>query len=214
MAWQSWLANAQPWLFISPMPKPLVFALRVVAGLLLSNGGSLFVFSAVMMLASAADTKSWPSVTGTVVSSTVVQQKGGLGVTYAPEIQYAYQVERKDYHGTRIWMVDFDADAWAREIAGQGDEARARGIAAEFPAGASVPVYYLASDPKSSVLKPGASAFIYFLGGLGLVGIAVSLVVTPNWGLVSLGLVFWAALTIVLAFFSFVYPAIHARGWF
>ncbi|RMG15009.1 MAG: DUF3592 domain-containing protein [Deltaproteobacteria bacterium] len=105
--------------------------------------------------------RAWPQAEGVVLESGV-RRHGSAGTrggtTYEPWVRYRYTAGGRSWTGTRIWRV------------GQGSTlAWARGVAAEYPAGRRVRVYYDPEDPSASLLRPG-------LGGGALVGFFTGLV--------------------------------------
>jgi hypothetical protein len=133
-------AGAKPWLIIGGL---VVFVLFSVFGAVLFRAGS--------RLARLGDaSRQWPTATGHVVSAEVVKKKGyndGEYEYYAPEIRYAYEVDRQPYTGDTI-KFGLTRIHYARE-------ALAREWLERYPAGATPPVRYDPADPKTSALEIG-----------------------------------------------------------
>ncbi|MEM6409451.1 MAG: DUF3592 domain-containing protein [Pseudomonadota bacterium] len=115
-----------------------------------------------MMLSN--ESKSWPSVTGTIVSAGF--ETRGTGQTYGRTafVQYRYTVDNKQYFGDLIAFgptPNFNVD-------GTVELARNRAIKelATRIGGSDVTVYYDPEDPKIAVLLPGGTwHFILYLFG-------------------------------------------------
>ncbi|MDP1829465.1 MAG: DUF3592 domain-containing protein [Archangium sp.] len=95
----------------------------------------------------------WPQVDGTVLTSTVA----GVAAAWKAQVTYRYKVGDKDLRGTSIALEDFESD-----------RATAEALAARFPKGAPVKVFYEPADPSLSVLQPGAYGASAFLPSVGL----------------------------------------------
>lgn len=128
---------------------------------------SEFVISAILVgiiLASqlsAAKAKDWASTTGTVLLSTVQARRGSKG-HYAnyPVVVYQYRVGGMSYEGRKITP--------GLEWGGTGAEK----VAARYPTGSQVTVYYNPANPAEALLdrKP-PSAMIWLWVTLVLVNI-------------------------------------------
>jgi Protein of unknown function (DUF3592) len=132
--------------------------------------GPIYAVGGMIIVISALKAKSWPSVIGTVVSSTVAKHSG-KGVSYSPEIKYQYRVGHTAYEGTKIWLLDFAAS-----------EERARTIVADFSSGSSVSIFYEPSSPDRSILKPGTNWFMFATSGIGLITFVVGIALCPVRG--------------------------------
>lgn len=118
----------------------------------------------ILLLVQADESSGWPSTPGKVIESKVEQQRSGGGrqldldgpvmegnvYTWAAEIRYEYSVEGKDYVGSRIQLDDMDVN----------DRSRAEGIAAGYPVGKEVDVYYDPDRPDIAVLVPGTMGMV------------------------------------------------------
>jgi hypothetical protein len=93
---------------------------------------------------------SWPTIPGKITDSEVVEvrdsdNRGKVTTTYRVRIAYAYRLGSHDYHGTaQKW-------GWTKYF-GSPDGAKA--LAAQYPVGRDVPVYYDPTMPATSVLEP------------------------------------------------------------
>jgi len=95
----------------------------------------------------------WPTVMGRITRSMVSEQieedrnssYGRQVVKYVPAIQFGYRIGGRDYFSsTRKWGWD--------EL--YPDRERPEAIVAQYPKGASVPVYYNPAEPENAVLEP------------------------------------------------------------
>ena len=123
----------------SRIPAPsLLIALSVfcIIGAIVAGG-----ISAADILNGRAS-RSWPSVTGTVVSS---QIRNGSKRTYHADVSYQYAVHGIPYVRDRIVFGQY----------GSTDKSIAAAWVQKYPLGASVQVSYAPSDPSRSVLEPG-----------------------------------------------------------
>ncbi|MDR3406136.1 MAG: DUF3592 domain-containing protein [Chthoniobacter sp.] len=134
--------------------------------------GPIYVVGGILIAVSASKTKSWPTATGIVTSSEVIEHKGGKGVSYSPEIKYRYRVSETTYDNTHISLLDGGlSKGWAHEVA------------AQFPAGLSIPVFYKPSHPENAVLRPGANWYMFATSGIGLAVFLVGVAICPAWKL-------------------------------
>jgi hypothetical protein len=86
------------------------------------------------------EAKSWPSVRGQVVASRVSEytetKEGRTSTHYRPEVEYAYTVNGREYHGTQIKLG----------MTVEGGRGYAERIVAKYAPGSAVEVHY---DPKN-----------------------------------------------------------------
>lgn len=108
---------------------------------------------------------SWPRSDGRVVSSQTVQGCGG-GRSFLPRVRFEYSVNGVTYDGERVAFGN----------PGCGSFEHAQSIAARFPAGAAVPVYYEPRNPNEAVLLVGEVLSDTWLGLAGTLFFAVSLI--------------------------------------
>ena len=132
----------------------------------------LYLIAGICVAISAVRSSSWPSVSGTVLSSQVVSKPSGRGVAYSPAIRYRYSVGGADHEGTRVWVI------------GDGiSQGSVEAIVAKFPAGSTVPVFYDPSTPTRTVLVPGVSRDMALQAVIILVVTVVGMLVFPGWRL-------------------------------
>lgn len=101
---------------------------------------------------------SWPSVTGTVQNSGVTATPRN----YRVELKYRFIVGDHAYSGHQYRPSGSLVDT----------QNEARAIAAQYPAGAQVKVFYDAQDPRDSALRTGLEMKDAYLPLLGVIGLA------------------------------------------
>src|SRR5687768_4666568 len=122
--------------------------------------GPFFVWKGLSELITASRAKSWPTVQGTVTSSSLQESSGRRGRTkYTPVIKYGYEVNGKTYTGDRIdtggkstSSIDFATETLSRYAKGQ-----------------AVTVYYESKSPEISLLQPGTAAENWLVFAIGLI---------------------------------------------
>ena len=90
---------------------------------------------------------TWPSVVGTIVSSEIVYCAGGGGdavQTYEVKLAYEYSVGGTAYRCDRFGWRGDRSTSW---------KGHAKRIAASYPVGHAVTVYYDPADPAQAVLE-------------------------------------------------------------
>ena len=121
------------------------------------------------ILQSARASASWPTVEGVVTESDVSYSTDAEGAeSYSPEVTYRYQINDVLYENNTI---KFGENAY-------GSRRRAEQIAATYPVGKGVTVYFNPDQPDRSVLEPGVSGGSYIVLCIGLLFVVISLVVT------------------------------------
>jgi len=111
--------------------------------------------------------KSWPRVTGQVISFDIVGVK-----TREPEISYRFTVNEKMYQGkTNLATPLFGSRKY--------QEQTARTISGNYQVGDSVMVYYNPENPGESVLiiHPGWSVYMQLTFGIFIVAIVLALII-------------------------------------
>lgn len=124
--------------------------------------GVLMMYLWVDSMKSIKESKSWPSVDGKVVSSTIEikqqESNGKMIDMFYPKVRYEYFVSGSQFYNNRISFGDYGSNK--RKSAGK--------ICNKYPTNLNVTVYYNPQNPKISVLKRK--------GGLGnLVTLAVGI---------------------------------------
>lgn len=139
--------------------KRLFFFLLLLPWLFIGLGGGALVFG-VRTYRLARESVTWPQVEGRILSSEV-EWRSGTGKSHSRHvavIRYEYTINGTIHTGKR--------DTFLSEQCGLTDP---RTLVKQFPAGATVPVYYRPGDPTITVLIPGCDNTLFILPGIGLV---------------------------------------------
>ena len=140
--------------------------LAIVAIFLLLGGGLSWWGWNILQDARASST--WPTVEGQVTRSEVTTSTDSDGDdSYSPEVTYEYLVDDQAYENTTI---KFGENSYS-------SRRRAQEIAATYPVGKQVDVFYDPKAPGRSVLEPGVSGGSYIVLGIGAVFVVVSLII-------------------------------------
>ena len=121
-------------------------------------GAGLALILSRTLLADAADSETWPSVTGTVVTSEVETNRSGDGNSYSARIIYDYTVDGETYRAGKVTVMDGSSSR----------SAPARDLVEQYPVGSAVEVFYNPDVPEDAILQPGATGVLRWLyrGGL------------------------------------------------
>lgn len=129
-------------------------------------GAALFFLFAFPPLHYASASKSWPTVSGTIIKSEIDIWRNDGKTHYQPDIVYSYNVDNKKYTSSKITVGDPPLD---------NNITPAKRLQAEYPVDNEVTVFYDPEVPASAALKPGiqggdymlaAIAAIFFFAGL------------------------------------------------
>lgn len=152
---KSWFASCMSTLFI--------------VGIFLLIGAGL-TYWGWNILQTARASEAWPAVDGIITASDVSHSTDAEGgETYSPEITYRYQVDTVSYeNGT----IKFGENAYS-------SRREAEQIAAGYPVGRDVTVYYNPDQPDRSVLEPGVSGGSYIVLGIGVLFLVITLIIAP-----------------------------------
>ena len=113
---------------------------------------------------------SWPHVEGVVTGSEVTHSTDGNGAdSYSPRVTYTYMAGGR-YHES--YAIKFGENSY-------DSRRRAESIAARYPVGRKVAVYYDPTRPGKSVLEPGVNGGSYIVLGVGALFVVISLAVPP-----------------------------------
>jgi hypothetical protein len=143
----------------SPNLKRFLVFLLLLPWLFIALGGGALAFG-VREYRLARESVTWPQVEGRILSSEV-EWRSGTGKSHSRHvavIRYEYTVNGATRTGKR--------DTYLSEQCGLTDPGT---LVEQFPAGATVPVYYRPSDPAITVLVPGCDNTVFILPGVGLV---------------------------------------------
>jgi len=122
------------------------------------------------ILQDARASASWPTIDGKVVKSEVTHSiDSDGGDSYSPEITYVYIVNNEQLANKTI---KFGENSYS-------SRKKAEGIAASYPVGKNVTVYYDPQQPDKSVLEPGVSGGSYIVLGIGVLFILITLIAIP-----------------------------------
>jgi hypothetical protein len=111
----------------------------------------------------------WPYAMGTVKISTTEYRDSGEGGAYYPVVNYSYQVGGQPYEGYRI--------APGGEVGGVG----AGKVAAKYPVGAHVQVFYNPQNPSEAFLEKKAHSHIVMWIVLIVVDLALCVFAPLMW---------------------------------
>jgi len=122
------------------------------------------------ILQNARASASWPTADGIVTRSQVSHSTDAEGGdSYQPQVTYKYSANNSTYENNTI---KFGENSYSSRR--KADE-----IAANYPIGKSVAVYYDPEKPDRSVLEPGVSAGSYIVIGIGVFFILITLITVP-----------------------------------
>jgi hypothetical protein len=145
------------------------FGTLAVIGIFFLVGAGLSVWGWTI-LQNARASASWPTAQGRITRMEVTHSTDSEGGdSYRPEVAYEYLVNDRSYES---YTIKFGENSY-------GNRREAEEIAARYPVGQSVPVYYDPADPERSVLEPGVSLGSYIVLGIGVLFVAISLIVGP-----------------------------------
>ncbi len=120
----------------------------VILGFLCGGVTSLGI--GIFNLQSARGSESWPTAEGTVSESEVFEYYADTAM-YQALVSYSYVVDNTRYTGMTVGY----------DVGGSSDPASQREIAARYPVGSKVTVYYDPANPQIAVLEPGAKGDIW-----------------------------------------------------
>ena len=135
--------------------------------LLIGAGLSVWGWS---ILQNARASANWPAADGQIVSSEVTHSTDAEGGdSYSPEVNYTFQVNEQSYVNSRI---KFGENSYS-------SRRKAEEIAAAYPTGQGVTVYYEPEDPRNAVLEPGVSGGSYIVLGIGIFFVLITIILVP-----------------------------------
>lgn len=144
---------------LTPRVVKVVRAWFVVVTGLMACVALFFVVMGALEWKRAAASQSWPTASGVITESRVVESSSGRrrGRSYTAKVEYAFQVDGQDVKGTRI--------SYRLQPSGQSGASER---VAQYPLGAPVTVHYDPADPSQAVLEVGWDAWNAFPIGIGL----------------------------------------------
>lgn len=128
--------------------------------------GMVFTGAFLPSLAESVRTRRWVRTSGTVTGAFIAERKAiDHPSHYAPEIQYEYEFDGRNFVGKRIGVIGTAAP----------HRAHARAVLERYPVGALIDVYVDPSKPSRAVLEPGLSwgSLVAILMGMGAMTFAV-----------------------------------------
>ena len=132
---------------------------RIFSSVFILVGGVILYFGVESLFAANAS-KSWPTVQGKILSSSVDSKRSDKGgTTYHAEVLYEYNVGGQTQSSHDVAFGGY----------GSSDPSHARSIVNKYRAGADVTVYYSPSNSSKAVLETGISGQAFFLPGFGAV---------------------------------------------
>lgn len=124
---------------------------------------------------SAANSRLWPSTTGTVVRSWMLEQSYGrenkTEIRYFPKIEYHYFVFGERYLSDRIAFGGVSG----------GTLQSARKVVDQYPKGTDVTVYYDPNTPSSALLRAGYGSYARAKSVGGVLFCALGALVYRTW---------------------------------
>jgi hypothetical protein len=105
---------------------------------------------------------AWPMAPGQVLASGIGQQSGENGMTYYPQVNYAYNVNGQTYQNQRIVFGGGQT----------GNRGPAEKTVARYPPGSSVSVYFNPANAQDAVLerRSGSTGLLVGMGAAMLIG--------------------------------------------
>jgi hypothetical protein len=136
-------------------PKESVSLILIIFSMM-TVGGILLILWQQSLVREGLSRRSWPTVTGTVVSADITGNRA-----YNPKITCRYQVSGKNY----LLVTDLHTPAFGRKRA---RHQTAEIIIAEYPPGSHITVHYNPVQPGQACIRPGPFWNNYLLLTLGL----------------------------------------------
>jgi hypothetical protein len=142
----------------------------LVFGLIFAGVGYAVTFKwGKPLLDRAEESRTWPSVTGTIEQSEIAQGRDSDGDrTYRPDIVYRYEIDGRTMRSGDVY-VGGAASTSAKSDAFQ--------IVNRYPVGQQVEVYYDPAAPGKAVLIPGEAPGGKIAFWVGVIFLAVGLVI-------------------------------------
>ncbi|MBJ6763043.1 DUF3592 domain-containing protein [Myxococcaceae bacterium JPH2] len=141
--------------------------MKWLMGLMLLVFGAGLAFSGGRMVYRSQVSPGWPTVEGTVTSSTVETLRSKRSVSFHPEVRYRYAV------GSEV----FTSDTLSFGGNDSGVLADAQYYTRHYPSGAKLTLHYQPSDPTVSCVECGSAGvanYVVTLGGAALAVVAAA----------------------------------------
>lgn len=148
----------------------------IIFPLLFGFLGVLFLVLGLVQRSKGQAVAKWPKVPGEVLAAGLkdhvsTDEDSGTTVSYEPVIQYRYQVAGQEFRSDRYRLGSKHTVM---------DQKRAAAVAARYPAGTRVDVFYNPQNPADAVLEAGSA------GGTVLIVLGVVFLVVACCVLVGL----------------------------
>lgn len=140
---------------------------RVLLGVAMLVFGGLLAFGGARAISRAWSSKHWPTVHGSVLSSSVEPLRTRRSVSFRPHVRYSYSVGSGHYTSETIAFAPTDT----------GNLREAQAYVSRFPAGAPLELHYSPADPNVACLdcgRAGMADYMVTAGGVLLALFAVS----------------------------------------
>lgn len=160
--------------------KPLFLSVLSTISVILGVVGLVVLVWGFLRMRQTARTKHWPTVKGTIRSSTVASREAPAmrqdssddddapkpppQTLYRPQVEYTYTVDGQTYTGTEL----------GRDVVEVSSRQHAQAHAARYVPRTPVTVFYDPNDPSQALLEPGVQASSWAIPGAG----AACLIVT------------------------------------
>jgi len=132
-------------------------ALRLFASVFIIGGAGILIVGGTTLL-KASNSKTWPTVSGRIVSSAVKERPRNKGrTTYDAVVRYEYEVSGYKYTSNDVAFGDY----------GSGKGSHASKIVDKHRVGSEVTVHYSPSNPGKAVLEAGESGNAFEVLGFG-----------------------------------------------
>jgi hypothetical protein len=154
--------------------------LPIAVGAVFSVIGAGLGLGGVSAIRKARKRAAWPTVTGTLLSTEVIEHRRSVSgkhgsrksVSYEPIVKYSYSVDGKNYSGKRIAA---DSESMISRRAAEKRIGR-------FSSAAEISVYYDPKDPKQAVLDTRAVGLAMLFGiGAALIALGVFTLLNASW---------------------------------
>ena len=144
----------------------------IAFGALFFGGGALLFYSAIAMRRMVKAARSWPSVEGTILRSTMGATSGSQGGSWVPVVEYEYEVDGERHESNAIAIGGATG-----MLKGAAEKTVAR-----YPEGARVQVFFDPAHPKSPCLERRSTnspiAFglgaVTMIAGVAMIGFGIS----------------------------------------
>jgi hypothetical protein len=130
------------------MVVTIIDIFRVYLPILLLGISLLLVVRATGVWLRTSAARRWPSTSGTVVDSRIIESEDDGDLYYHPEVQFRYQVNGKVYPSDQ-WAIGSRV-VWGGQ---RRDPKKAQSVVERYPAGRAVQVYYNPRQPEQATLE-------------------------------------------------------------